>query len=98
MQYAHFITGEIGTLASPTTQSGKLAFLRLIGMVYLKKSSSGFDTPSPATHYSTFTQLGLPAEQQHYMWLNSIREATWYHILFENEMMASNEALEQHWK
>lgn len=105
-QHATFITGETypstpGTLAFQMPISnwkhGFLAFLRLVGTVYFKRHSSGFGSQSPSTHYHSFSHLGLSAEEQHYMWLEDIRETMWFRTQFENQMMASNESLKRHW-
>ena len=107
-QYPSFITSEMeastpGTLADNVLASdnymlGQLAFLRLVGTVYYKKNASGFDTPSPVVHYATFHAPQLTANEQHCKWLDNIRQIIWYRTKFENEMMASNEALLLHWK
>ena len=85
-------------LASDSYILGQLAFLRLVGTVYYKKNASGFDTPSPVVHYATFHAPQLTANEQHCKWLDNIRQTIWYRTKFENEIMASNEALLLHWK
>ena len=105
-QYASFISSGQhypGTLADTSLQhgvyeEGYLAFLHLIGTVYLKKHSTGFDTPSPIGHFEAFSQPNLSIQQQHYAWLDDIRQNVWYRVKFENEMLPSNEALFLHWK
>ncbi len=86
-QYANFIIGKNdpstpGTLGSSPLpinwELGYLPFLRLIGTVYFKKYSTGFNTQSPVEHYATFDHLGLSAEQQHLKWLEDIRETIWF--------------------
>ena len=105
-QYAPFITGAtnastpgtLGFTKLPITnwKLGYLAFLRLIGVTYFKKYSSAFNTQSPVAHFSTFGHLGS-VEEQHYRWLDDIRESTWYRTQYENETMASNDSLKLHW-
>ena len=34
-----------------------LAFVRLVGTVYSKKHASGFDTPSPSSHFLKFADI-----------------------------------------
>ena len=106
-QYASFITGGIdstpGTLAHTLLSDGSyklgyLAFVRLVGTVYFKKHSSGFVTDSPRTHFANFMDQHLTSEQQHSRWLDDIRQTIWYRTKFENEMIASDEALLLHWK
>ncbi len=107
-QYSSFITGGThpstpGTLGAskvPITnwKLGYLAFIRLIGTVYFKKYSSGFIAKCPATHFSTFANMGLSVEQQHHRWMDDIRETIWFRTQFENEIMPSNESLQLHWK
>ena len=70
---------------------GFLAFFRLIGTVYLKKQSSGFDIQSPILF--CFQNSENSNEEQHYKWIDRIRQTMWYRTNFENEMLASNEAL-----
>ena len=60
-QFASFITGANaqGSLMNIQLQGGIykqgfLAFLRLVGTVYFKKHASGFNTPSPASHFMGF--------------------------------------------
>ena len=107
-QYTSFITAgndpstpgtlyDVG-LESDNYKLGYLAFLRLIGTVYFKKHSSGFDTQSPVTHFSHFGNQGLTVEEQHSKWLDSIQQTIWYRTKFENEMTASDDTLMLHWK
>ncbi len=105
-QYGSFISSGQeypGTLADTGLQQGVyergyLAFLRLIGTVYFKKHCTGFDTPSPTCHFQAFCQSNISAHQQHYAWLDDIRQNIWYRVKFENEVFPSNEALLLHWK
>ena len=55
-----------------------------------------FDIQSPLSLYSKFEDLSI--EQQHYKWIDHIRQTMWYRTNFENEMLASNDALMLHWK
>ena len=107
-QYSSFITAgndpnTPGTLADVQFDSdqyklGYLAFIRLIGTVYFKKYSSGFQTQSPSEHFSKFKDKGLTVQEQHSKWLDDIRQTIWYRTKFENEMIASDEILMFHWK
>lgn len=106
-QYSAFVTAGTdpstpGTLACVALRDneyklGYLAFMRLIGTVYFKKNSSGFDTVSPATYFSQFNDH-TTVEEQHSSWLQEIRQTIWYRTKFENEMIASDEALLLHWQ
>jgi len=94
-QHASFISGgEYGTLAD-SGEKGFLAFIRLIGTTYFKKNASGFDTPLPSTHFLKFN--GTPW-QHHLAWLEDIRQTIWYRIKYENNQIASDEALQLHWQ
>ena len=106
-QYASFITAgssyhssTAGTLADTDLDSnyelGYLAFLRLVGTVYFKKYSTGFDTRSPVSHFMRFSTE--PREQQHSKWIESIRETIWVRTKSEREMVPSDDALMLHWK
>lgn len=105
-QYASYISSGQhypGTLADTSFEQGVyeqgyLAFLRLIGTAYLKKHSTGFDTPSPITHFQAFSQPNISIQQQHYAWLDDISQNVWYRVKFENEVLPSNESLFLHWK
>ena len=106
-QYASFITEGVnstpGTLADVSLSDGSyklgyLAFVHLVGTVYFKKHSSGFFTDSPSSHFANFTDQHLTIEQHHSRWLDDIRQTIWYRTKFENEMIASDEALMLHWK
>ena len=104
-QYATFITAgsshnqsTAGTLADTDLDGnyelGYLAFLRLIGTVYFKKYSTGFDTKSPVTHFMSFASQ----PKQHSKWIESIRETIWVRTKSEQEMVPSDDALMMHWK
>ena len=106
-QYASFITAgsshhssTAGTLADTdldsSYESGYLAFFRLVGTVYFKKYSTGFDTRSPFSHFMKFSTESR--EEQHSKWIESIRETIWVRTKSECEMVPSNDALMLHWK
>ncbi len=102
-QYSSFIScgnEHPGTLADTglAHEQGYLAFIRMIGTLYFKKHSTGFETPSPASHFLTFCDPNLTALQQHSVWLDDIRQNIWYRVKFENEMIPSDEALRLHWR
>ena len=73
-QYAAFITAgnELdtpGTLADTQLEQDKyklcyLAFIRLLGTVYFKKYSSGFQTQCPQAHFATFKDENLSIKEQ----------------------------------
>ena len=104
-QYASFITSADdpdtpGTLADTSFLNDKyklgyLAFLRLIGVVYFKKH---LDVESPITHFRKFTASTHTPLEQHFSWLEAIRDSIWDRIAFENQMIPSNDALHLHWK
>ena len=96
-QYASFISSGkeySGTLADTDLQDaldeGYLAFVRLIGTVYFKKYSTSFDGTSPTAHFQSFLQPTLTAQQQHFAWLEDIRQNIWFWTKFENETIPSN--------
>ena len=100
-QYATFITGinAQGSLANIHLQrddykQGFLAFLRLVGTVYY---ASGFDMPSPESH---FLQFSTACNQlaHHQQWINDVRQNIADRSTFDNSMMPSTEALCFHWK
>ncbi len=106
-QNAEFITGESqctkGSLSdvlldNDTHKQGFLAFLRLIGTVYFKKHATAFESNSPESHFKSFTTSPADIEQQHWSWLEDIRQSTWDRINFESEMVPSIEALWRHWQ
>ena len=74
--------------------TGFLAFLRLIGMIYFKKYASGFSTPTPESHFNT---QGLIPLEAHRLWLDDIRQCMWDRVQFENAMVPSTDALYRHW-
>lgn len=98
-QHSSFICGTeaSGTLADPGDM-GFLAFMRLIGTTYFKKNASGFDTPSPSTHFLQFCDSNLTPKQQHSAWLEDIRQTIWYRVKCENHQIASDAALWLHWQ
>ena len=101
-QYAAFITAgndldTPGTLAETQLKQDKyklcyLAFIRLLGTVYFKKHSSGFQTQCPQAHFATFKDENLLIKEQNLKWLDDIRQTIWYRTRFENEMIASDDA------
>ena len=103
-QHSQFITGgqEIapGTLANMEAdfESGFMAFLRLVGVVYMKRHGSGFSGMSPEAYYNQFLKHGQTALQHHNTWLDSIRQCIWDRIQFENDMIPNTDALYRHWK
>ena len=105
-KYAEFISSGLGnapgTLADVNLEqdsfnTGFLAFLRLVGVVYFKKHALTFSTTTPVTHFNTFNEYRIPLEQ-HYNWLDDIRQNIWDRTLFENYMIPSTDALYRHWK
>jgi hypothetical protein len=71
-----------------------LAFLRLIGTVYFKKNSTGFDSPSPEVHYEKFTSNSTDSSQvtirqQHINWINNIRETSLEAYLLDSTYVAT---------
>ena len=73
-QYAAFITAgneldTSGTLADTQLEQDKyklcyLAFIRLLGTVYFKKYSSGFQTQCPQAYFATFKDENLSIKEQ----------------------------------
>ena len=106
-QYAHLISsgkeGACGTLAdtdlsNAQMDSGYLSFLRLVGTVYFKKHNTGFSTPNPITHFNSFHKPGTTPVEQHYHWLEDIRQTIWDRVQHETDMIPSNDALYLHWR
>ena len=101
-QYASFISGanSQGSLSDIEFQDdhkkGFLAFLRLVGTVYFKKHASGFDTPSPPTHFLQFAHADPSV--QHKQWINDIRQNIADRTTFDTNMVPSTDALYLHWK
>ena len=100
--YASFISGanSQGSLSDIEFQDdykkGFLAFLRLVGTVYFKKHASGFDTPSPPTHFLQFAHADPSV--QHKQWINDIRQNIADRTTFDTNMVPSTDALYLHWK
>ena len=108
-QHASFITSTYtaeatrGTLANVGLENsdfekGFLAFTRLVGTAYFKLHSSSFQCTSPATHFMSLFNKELTVQEHHSKWLESIRQAIWYRVKFENEEIPSDDALMLHWK
>ena len=103
-QYATFITGANaqGSLTNIQLQGdiykqGFLAFLRLVGTTYYKKHASGFDTPSPASHFLRFSDAANPLAH-HHQWIDDVRQNIADRCTFDNKMIPSTDALYYHWK
>ena len=108
-QHASFITSTCTTEATRGTlanvglensdfEKGFLAFTRLVGTAYFKLHSSSFQCTSPATHFMSLFNKELTVQEHHSKWLESIRQAIWYRVKFENEEIPSDDALMLHWK
>ena len=50
-----------------------LAFVHLVGVVYMLKYASGFTAPTPATYFNHFYEPGIVPQLQHTKWLSGIR-------------------------
>ena len=89
-----------GTLADVGTDSEVefLSFLRLVGVVYIKKHGSGFNGTSPEAYFNRCFVPSHTALQNHKAWLENIRQCIWDRIQFENEMIPNNDVLQRHWK
>ena len=105
-QYAHFILSgrepASGTLADTNLNKaqmdiGYLSYLRLVGTVYFKKHNTGFTSNNPTTHFNSFHTPGTTPVEQHYQWLENIRQTIWDRVQHETDMIPSNNALYQHW-
>ena len=93
----------MGTLAKVSVQNkeyeeGFISFLRLVGVVYMKKHISGFNGKTPEAYFNGFFKQGQFISKQHLHWLDDIRQCIWDCIQFENEMIPSVESLFRHWK
>ena len=88
-----------GTLADidPDNDNGFLAFIHLVGTMYFKRYNTGFKTTSPEAYYRTFVS-SHSIKEQHFAWLNGIRQTIWHRIKHEDEMIPSNDSLYLHWK
>ena len=71
-------------------------FVRLVGTVYFKKHASGFDTPSPSSHFLQFADADSTV--QHIHWIDDIRQNIADRITFDTSMVPSTDALYFHWK
>ena len=69
-----------------------------MGTAYFKLHSSSFQCTSPATHFMSLFNKELTVQEHHSKWLESIRQAIWYRVKFENEEIPSDDALMLHWK
>ena len=101
-QHSEFITsGRMnvpGTLADTDIETGFLSFLRLVGVVYMKKHASGFNGMSPQAYFNRFFIPANTPLQNHDTWLENIRQCIWDRVQFENEMTPNKDALHRHWK
>ena len=103
-QFASFITGANaqGSLMNIQLQGGIykqgfLAFLRLVGTVYFKKHASGFNTPSPASHFMRFSDAANPLTH-HHQWIDELRQNIADRCTYDKNMIPSTEALYFHWQ
>ena len=103
-QHSQFISSgrdnAHGTLAdvSADIELGFLSFLRLVGVVYMKKHASGFNETTPEAYFNRSFIATKTTQQNHEAWLKNIRQCIWDRIQFENEMIPNNDALHQHWR
>ena len=89
MQMAHF---QIYV----TIRRDFLTFVRLVGTVYFKKHASGFDTPSPSSHFLQFADTDPTV--QHIHWIDDIRQNIADRTTFDTSMVPSTDVLYFHWK
>ena len=75
-----------------------MSFLRLIGVVYIKKHGSGFGGTTPETYFKQICEPAQTALHCHNLWLDNIRQCIWNRIQYENEMIPNTDALFLHWK
>ena len=74
------------------TESGFLAFLRLVGCAYFKKHRNAFPGVTSESLFHSFATAQSEVEQ-HYKWLEHIHQKIWDWITFEGEMIPSVSAL-----
>ena len=79
------------------TESGFLAFLRLVGCAYFKKHRKAFPGVTSESLFHSFATVQSEVEQ-HYKWLEHICQKIWDRITFEDEMITSVSALKRHWQ
>lgn len=102
-QFASFITGSDGSslahigLQNGAYMKGFLSFLRLVGTVYFKKHSTGFDTQSPSSHFLRYANA-QDDTTQHREWIDEIRQTISDRTTYDTGMIPSTEALFYHWK
>lgn len=88
-----------GTLANVSAESEVgFSFLRLVGVVYMKKHASGFNGTTPEAYFNRSFLATQTTLQNHEAWLENIRQCIWDRIQFENEMIPNNDALHRHWR
>ena len=97
---ATFIVREQSrALSSPNfhdiSETGFLAFIKLVGLAYFKKHSRAFNDNTVESLFLSYSHL--PPQAQHEEWLNHIQQPIWDRISFEDEMIPSLEALQRHW-
>ena len=70
--------------------------MRLVGTVYFRKYASGFDTPSPSSHFLQFADTDPTV--QHIHWIDDTRQNIADRTTFDTSMVPSTDALYFHCK
>ena len=102
-QHSQFITGSemAGCLSETDSESGFLAFIRLMGSLYLKKYLSAFLTAHNCNTLEQFfrmiSSVQNTARENHEEWIRRIQEIVSDRVLSEEERLPSTTALHRHW-
>ena len=78
-------------------EHGFLSFLRLVGVVYMKKHASGF-SKTPEAYSNECSVQGETSMYNHQHWLDNTRQCICDRIQYENEMIPNTDSLYRHWK
>ena len=90
------LAGSYSTLQE-LTDHGFLSFIRLVGCAYIKNHKNAFPTLTPESVFHSFDTT--PSKQeQHFKWLEHIRQKIWARTASEAEMIPSAGALKRHWQ
>ena len=75
-----------------------MSFLRLVGVVYMKKHGCAFIGITPEAYFKQSLKHSQTTIQHHGLWLDKIRQCIWDRIQFENEMVPNTDSLYRHYK
>ena len=94
----HEYTGSLGDVTPSMQHLGFLSFARLVGTMYFKAHLDAFTYQTPQSLYNSLSDPSTETEEQHRIWLDTIRSTCWVYAGSAADELPSTDALYLHWK